>query len=136
MSQSNRDVELIILNRVIIHNHDTILIVQSGIIIFNIDFIVFFLIFIIVDFIFISVSDRVHVGIGYWHKVVVVFTQDLLFYTPYFIKIYCFRRIFILRVDIYSCSTYFLIEAWDRPLHDWYCIMLVIDKGSWWSYWT
>ena len=114
---NDRDVELIISNRSIIHNYANILIIQSGIIIFHIFFIVFFFICIIVGFIVISIDARVHVGIIDCHKGVVILTQDLFLSTPYFINIYCLRRIFILRVEIYRYITSFLVEYFARSLH-------------------
>ena len=98
---SDRDVELFIFIRAIIHNDATILIIQSGIIIVHIGFTVGFFILLIVGFIVVGVDDRVHVGIIDCHKGVVVFTQDSVFHTPYCIKIYYFRSILILRVEIY-----------------------------------
>ena len=109
---SDSYVELIIPNRVIIHNDTTILIIQSGIIIVHNGFIFVFLVFIIVGFVVGGVDTRFHVIIVGWHKWVVVFTHDLVLYTPYCIKIYCFSRKFIMRVKIYSYSTYFLLKLW------------------------
>ena len=96
ISHSDRDVELIIFNRAIIHTDATILIVQSGIIIFQIVFIVVFFILIIFGFVVVDVDSRVQLGVVDCHKLVVVFTQDLVFYTPYCIKIYCLSSIFFL----------------------------------------
>ena len=107
MPHSDRYVELIILNRAIIHNYATILIIQSGIIIVHISFIIVFLIFIIVGFIVIGVDARVHARIVDCHKLMVVFTQDSVVYTPYCIKLYCFSTKLTMRVEIYSCRTIF-----------------------------
>ena len=63
MYHSDRDVELIIFNRAIIYNDATIIIIQSGIIIFHIEFIVVLFIFIIAGFVFVGVNATVHVVI-------------------------------------------------------------------------
>ena len=101
ISHSDRDVELIIFNRAII------LIIKSGISIVHIWFSVVFFIFIIIVLVAVGIDTRVYIGVFDFHKGVVVFTHYLVIYTPYYINIYCFSRIFILRADIYSCSTYF-----------------------------
>ena len=104
------DIELVIYNRAIIHNDANILIIQSGIIISHVGFVIVVFIFIISGIIVFCVNARFHVGIADWQKGVVVFTQDSVFHTPYCIKIYCFSSIFILRLEIYSCRTYFLLR--------------------------
>ena len=79
MSHSDRDVEIIILNRAIIYNEATILIIQSGIINVHIGVIAALLILIIAGFVIVGVDARFHVRISDWRKGVVVFTQDSVF---------------------------------------------------------